>query len=57
MASSRGQIIPKGYGYLVRIYLGRDATGKRKYDNQKVTGSKKDAEKVRTALFRKLDTG
>jgi integrase len=57
MASSRGQIIPKGYGYLVRIYLGRDATGKRKYDNQKVTGSKKDAEKVRTALLRKLDTG
>lgn len=57
MASSRGQIIPKGYGYLVRIYIGRDATGKRNYQNQKVTGTKKDAGKVLTAMLRKLDTG
>lgn len=57
MASSRGQIIEKGYGYLVRIYIGRDATGKRNYQNQKVTGSKKDAGKVLTAMLRKLDTG
>lgn len=57
MASSRGQILKRDYGYLVRIYLGRDETGTRKYDNQKVTGSKKDAEKVLTALLRKLDTG
>lgn len=57
MASSRGQIIPKNYGFLVRIYIGRDTTGKRDYQNQRVTGTKKDAEKVRTALLRKLDTG
>lgn len=57
MASNRGQIIPKGYGFLVRIYIGRDATGKRSYQNQKVTGTKKDAEKVLTAMLRKLDTG
>jgi integrase len=57
MASSRGQILPKGYGFLVRIYIGRDATGKRNYQNQRVTGTKKDAEKVLTAMLRKLDTG
>ncbi len=57
MASSRGQILPKGYGFLVRIYIGRDTTGKRNYQNQKVTGTKKDAEKVLTAMLRKLDTG
>jgi integrase len=57
MASSRGQIIPKNYGYLVRIYTGRDSTGTRSYQNQKVTGTKKDAEKVLTAMLRKLDTG
>lgn len=57
MASSRGQIIPKGYGFLVRIFVGRDAAGKRSYQNQRVTGTKKDAEKVLTAMLRKLDTG
>jgi len=57
VASSRGQILPKGYGFLVRIYIGRDTTGKRNYQNQKVTGTKKDAEKVLTAMLRKLDTG
>ena len=57
MASSRGQIISKGYGFLVRVYMGRDATGKRSYQNQRVTGTKKDAEKVLTAMLRKLDTG
>ena len=57
MASSRGQIIEKGFGFLVRVYVGRDATGKRSYLNQRVTGTKKDAEKVLTAMLRKLDTG
>lgn len=57
MASSRGQIIPKGYGFLVRVYIGRDANGKRNYQNQKVTSTKKDAGKVLTAMLRKLDTG
>ena len=57
MASSRGQIVEKNYGFLVRIYVGRDATGKRNYLNQRVTGTKKDAGKVLTAMLRKLDTG
>ena len=57
MASSRGQIVSKGFGFLVRVYVGRDATGKRSYQNQRVTGTKKDAEKVLTAMLRKLDIG
>lgn len=57
MASSRGQILEKGYGFLVRVYIGRDTSGKRKYLNQRVTGTKKDAGKVLTAMLRKLDTG
>jgi len=58
MASSRGQILKRDYGFLVRVYVGRDlTTGKRNYQNQKVTGTKKDAEKVLTAMLRKLDMG
>jgi integrase len=57
MASNRGQILPRKYGFLVRVFVGRDATGTRIYDNQKVTGTKKDAQKVLTAVLRKLDMG
>jgi len=59
MASSRGQILPRSYGFLVRVFVGRDpATGKRKYENEQVRSSKKkDAEKVLTAIIRKLDSG
>ncbi|MEX2535805.1 MAG: tyrosine-type recombinase/integrase [Trueperaceae bacterium] len=42
----------------MRVFAGRDgATGKRTYLNQRVTGTKKDAEKVLTVMLRKLDTG
>lgn len=59
MASSRGQILPRNYGFLVRVFVGRDpATGKRVYENEQVRSSKKkDAEKVLTAILRKLDSG
>lgn len=59
MPSSRGQIIPKGYGFLVRVFVGRDpGTGKRKYDSEPVKShNKKDAQKVLTAMLRKLDMG
>jgi integrase len=57
VAASRGQILKREYGFLVRIYIGRDSIGTRSYQNQKVTGTKKDAEKVLTAMLRKLDTG
>lgn len=56
--SRRGQILKRNYGFLVRIFAGSDPqTGKRKYINEKVRGNKKDAEKVLTALLRKLDMG
>lgn len=57
MAGSRGQILPRNYGFLVRVFIGRDATGTRNYYNQKVTGNKKDAQKILTAVLRKLDMG
>lgn len=54
---SRGQIIPKGdRKYLVRIYLGRDGNGKRKYDSKLVRGTYKQAEQELTKLLREVDT-
>ena len=57
MATTRGQIIPRKKGYTVRIFLGRDAEGNKMYENQRVTGTKKDAQKVLTAMLQKLDMG
>ncbi len=57
MASSRGQVIERATGFTVRVFIGRDAAGKRLYRNQRVTGTKKDAQKVLTAMLQKLDTG
>jgi integrase len=54
---SRGQIIERKTGYTVRVFVGRDGNGKRIYRNQRVTGTKKDAQKVLTAMLRKFDTG
>jgi integrase len=57
--SSRGQILEREYGFLVRVFIGRDPkTGKRKYVNKKVrTKRKKEAEQALTALLRKQDMG
>ena len=55
--AGRGQVIQRKSGFMVRIFLGRDAGGKKKYLNQRVTGNKKDAQKVLTALLKELDTG
>ncbi len=54
-----GQIIERGKGkHVVRVFLGRDAEmGKRKYLNKTVAGTKKDAQKVLTALLRNKDLG
>ena len=53
-----GQIIKRGdYTWLVRIALGRDPQGKRRYHNHTVKGSKRDAEQYRTRKLRELDTG
>ena len=43
--------------WLVRIFLGRDATGKRKYFNKTIHGTKKDAQKYLTAKTREKDLG
>ncbi len=39
-----GQILKRGErNFIVRVFLGRDANGKRDYYNETVRGSKKDA--------------
>ena len=53
-----GQIVRRGPGrWLVRIYLGRDAAGKRRYHNKTIHGTKRDADRYRTKTLRELDTG
>lgn len=53
-----GQIIKRGdNSWTVRIFLGRDANGKRNYFNQTVRGTKKDAQKFLTAKLREKDLG
>ena len=43
--------------WLVRIFLGRDANGKRRYFNKTIHGTKKDAQKYLTAKMREKDLG
>ena len=53
-----GQIVARGTNkWLVRIYLGTDETGKRRYYNQTVSGTKKDAQRVQAEKLRELHTG
>lgn len=53
-----GQIIKRGErNFIVRVYLGRDANGKRDYLNQTVKGSKKDAQALLNKLLRDKDMG
>lgn len=53
-----GQIIKRGErNFIVRIFLGRDANGKRDYMNQTVKGSKKDAQALLNKLLREKDMG
>lgn len=48
-----GQIIERGKNtYFVRIYMGLDANGKRKYHNKTIHGNKKDAERYRNKILR-----
>jgi integrase len=58
-ASKRsGQIIPKGdKKWLVRVFDGRDGTGKRRYVSELVHGGKKDADKALTRLLAQKDAG
>lgn len=52
-----GQLIKRGDSWQVRIFLGRDANGKRKYANKTVKGTKKDAQKVANEMLREADLG
>lgn len=53
-----GQIIKRGdKTWLVRIFTGRDAKGKRRYFNKAIHGTKKEAEKYLTAALRDKDLG
>lgn len=54
-----GQIIPRGPNtWCVRVYMGRDPkTNKRRYANETVKGTRKDAQRVLTRLERERDTG
>ena len=56
--AGQGQIIERGKGkYLVRVYLGTDARGKRKYHNKTITTGKKDAQAYLTKVLRERDLG
>lgn len=53
-----GQIVKRGERtFLVRVFLGRNADGKRKYLNETVRGTKKEAQAVLNKLLRAKDLG
>jgi integrase len=52
-----GQINKRGDAWLVRIFLGRDANGKRRYFNKTIHGTKRDAQKYLNAALREKDLG
>ncbi|MBD0325229.1 MAG: tyrosine-type recombinase/integrase [Pyrinomonadaceae bacterium] len=53
-----GQIIKKSENsYLVRIFQGRDANGKRRYFSKQIRGTKKEAQKYLNAVLRDQDIG
>lgn len=53
-----GQLVPRGERtWLVRIFLGRDGSGRRRYYNRTVHGTKKDAQAVLNSLLTDNDRG
>jgi integrase len=53
-----GQIIPRGENtWLVRIFMGRDNNGKRRYLNKTVRGKKKDAQDYLSNTLAAVSTG
>lgn len=55
---SAGQLIERGdRTWLVRIYIGRDDNGKRKYHNKTIKGTKRDAQRYLSKVLREMDTG
>lgn len=56
-ARTRGQIRTRGLDkWLVRVYLGTDAQGKKKYSSKMVNGPRRDAERKLTEMLREVDT-
>lgn len=52
-----GQLIERGKNkFLVRVYLGLDANGKRKYHNKTIHGGKKEAQKYLNKVLLERDT-
>lgn len=57
-ARRTGQIIKRGVDtWVLRIYLGEDANGKRRYINKTVRGTKRDAQKWLNSALRDQDLG
>jgi integrase len=57
MSRSAGQIIERGNRtFLVRVYAGQGANGKRRYVNKTVYGTKKEAQQALTKLLHDRDT-
>ena len=57
-ADMAGQIIGRGErSFLVRVYMGRDSEGKRKYLNHTIHGNKKDAQAFLNQVLRDRDLG
>ena len=55
--AKRGQLIPRGEKkWLVRVYLGRDAQGKRQYSAKTVEGTANEARQELTKMLRDSDT-
>lgn len=53
-----GQIIKRGENtWLARIFMGRDANGRRRYFNKTIRGTKKEAQKWLTSSLRDKDVG
>lgn len=56
--AGQGQIIERGKNkYLVRVYMGTDAKGKRKYHSKTINSGKKDAQAYLTKVLRERDLG
>jgi integrase len=54
---SRGQVIRKGDDrYLIRVFVGRQLDGKRKYCSRTVSGTIRTAERELTKVLREIDT-
>ena len=58
MPRRAGQLVSQGDSkWLVRVFRGRDAGGRRRYHSRVIHGTKKDAQRYLTKALRELDLG